>query len=239
MDPADAQRLNVEASPQHGESDRATIIHPSIGKNAAPAPSSTLKGGTVTPWKATDQNKSRTGQLAGSRPSCVQPWVPCRSACFWLKPRPSGGEGGIRAHGTVTRTTVFEFYDSHVGLCRAVAKRALWFGIFASMIPPCYGWCHAVLRGSFANPFAKVDRIAMISAMRTARPTTGSPLSVLEAGTAPFDPVSSCFCFFCRLDPADPFIARKRRNILPRLQRFGVGGQCLFQIRGQIMDHTA
>jgi hypothetical protein len=33
---------------------------------------------------ATDQNKSRTGQLAGSRPSCVQPWVPCRSACFWL-----------------------------------------------------------------------------------------------------------------------------------------------------------
>src|SRR5262249_36631301 len=64
--------------------------------------------------------------------------------------------------------------------------------------------------------------------MRTARPTTGSPLSVFEAGTAPFDPVSSCFCFFGRLDPADPLIARERRNVLPRLQRFCVGGQCLF-----------
>jgi hypothetical protein len=32
------------------------------------------------------------------------------------------GEGGIRTHGTVTRTTVFEFYDSYVGLSRPVAK---------------------------------------------------------------------------------------------------------------------
>ena len=39
--------------------------------------------------------------------------------------------------------------------------------------------------------------------------------------------------------PADPFISRERRNVLPRLQRFGVGGQCLFQVRGQIVDHTA
>jgi len=38
--------------------------------------------------------------------------------------------------------------------------------------------------------------IAMISTMRTARPTTGSPLSLFEAGTAPFDPASSCFCLF-------------------------------------------
>jgi hypothetical protein len=30
----------------------------------------------------------------------------------------------------------------------------LWFGIFASMIAPCYVPSHAVLRGSFANPFA-------------------------------------------------------------------------------------
>jgi hypothetical protein len=84
-----------------------------------------------------------------------------------------------------------------------------------------------------------VCRIAMISTMRTARPTTGSPLSVFEAGTAPFDPASSCFRPFCRLDPADPFIARERRNVLPSLQRFYVGGQCPFQVRGQVMDHTA
>ena len=87
--------------------------------------------------------------------------------------------------------------------------------------------------------FWGVDRIAMISKMRTARPTTGPPFSVFEARTAPFDPVISCFCFFSRLDPADPFVARKRRNVLPGLQRLCVGDQCLFQVRGQVMDHTA
>src|SRR6478609_4456561 len=64
--------------------------------------------------------------------------------------------------------------------------------------------------------------------MRTARPTTGSPLCVSESGTAPFDPASSCFGFFRRLNPADPFIAREGPNVLPRLQRFCVGGQRLF-----------
>jgi len=64
--------------------------------------------------------------------------------------------------------------------------------------------------------------------MRTARPTTGSPLSVSESGTAPFDPASSCFGFFRRLNPADPFIAREGPNVLPRLQRFCVGGQRFF-----------
>src|SRR6476659_4079739 len=67
--------------------------------------------------------------------------------------------------------------------------------------------------------------IGHASTMRTARPTTGSPLSVSEAGTAPFDPASSCFGFFRRLNPADPFIAREGPNVLPRLQRFCVGGQ--------------
>ena len=81
--------------------------------------------------------------------------------------------------------------------------------------------------------------VAMISTMWTARPTTGSPFSFTEAGTAPFDPMSSCFSLFGRLDPADPFIARERSNVLPRLQRFYVGGQCLFQVRGQVMDHAA
>jgi len=47
------------------------------------------------------------------------------------------GEGGIRTHGTVTRTTVFEFYDSHVGLSRPVANRVPWFANLASTILPC------------------------------------------------------------------------------------------------------
>ena len=96
--------------------------------------------------------------------------------------------------------------------------------------------------GSGVNPIWKRVQgmwVAMISTMRTARPTTGSPFSFSEAGTAPFDPMSSCFSLFGRLDPADPFIARERSNILPRLQRFYVGDQCLFQVRGQVMDHAA
>ena len=79
----------------------------------------------------------------------------------------------------------------------------------------------------------------MISPMRTARPTTGPSLSVFEVGTAPCDPAGSRVCFFGRLDPADPLIARERRNVLPRLQRFRVGGQSLFQVRGQVMDRAA
>ena len=39
---------------------------------------------------------------------------------------------------TVTRTTVFEFYDSHVGLCLPVAKRVAWFGISGVMILVCH-----------------------------------------------------------------------------------------------------
>jgi hypothetical protein len=46
----------------------------------------------------------------------------------------------IRTHGTVTRTTVFEFYDSHDGLCRCVAKRVLSFGIFIASILSCDAW---------------------------------------------------------------------------------------------------
>jgi hypothetical protein len=65
-----------------------------------------------------------------------------------------GGEGGIRTHGTVIRTTVFEFYDSHAGLCRPVANRALWFGIFEAMILLCDALCQAVLRSWFAIWFA-------------------------------------------------------------------------------------
>ena len=120
---------------------------------------------------------------------------------------------------TVTRTTVFESYDSHAVQCRDKLGQ---------------NTSDKANYNSSENPHrpdqrrVQCMRIAMISTMRTARPTTWSPLSLFEAGTAPFDPASSCFCFFCRLDPANPFIARQRRNVLPRLQRFCVGGQCLF-----------
>ena len=65
-----------------------------------------------------------------------------------------GGEAGIRTHGTVTRTTVFEFYDSHADPCRPVAKRVLHFRISVATILACDAPWYAVLRGWFANWFA-------------------------------------------------------------------------------------
>ena len=58
--------------------------------------------------------------LAGSLPRLAQVIVR-----FSIQEWDSGGKGGIRTHGTVTRTTVFEFYDSHADLCRSVARRVL------------------------------------------------------------------------------------------------------------------
>src|SRR5262245_44820049 len=69
------------------------------------------------------------------------------TALFWRR-------GVIRTHGTVTRTTVFEFYDSHAVLCRAVANCALWFGIFIATISSCDAWYRAVMRSWFAIWFA-------------------------------------------------------------------------------------
>ena len=73
---------------------------------------------------------------------------------FQRVPGRFGGEGGIRTHGTVTRTTVFEFYDSGAGLYRPVAKRMLWFGISDAVIPVCDAPYHSVLHSWFAIWFA-------------------------------------------------------------------------------------
>ena len=61
---------------------------------------------------------------------------------------------GIRTHGTVTRTTVFEFYDSLDGLCRCVAKRVHSFGIFIASISSHAASCRAVMHSWFAIWFA-------------------------------------------------------------------------------------
>jgi hypothetical protein len=70
--------------------------------------------------------------------------------------RPKRFTSGIRTHGMVTRTTVFEFYDSHVGLCRSVAKRVLLFAISQPIIPTCYAQCRSVPHSWFAIWFAKL-----------------------------------------------------------------------------------
>ena len=57
-----------------------------------------------------------------------------------------GGEGGIRTHGTVTRTTVFEFYDSRAGVCRTVPNRAVLLAISLVTVLPCDVLCRLVSR---------------------------------------------------------------------------------------------
>jgi len=81
-----------------------------------------------------------------AQPSCVvdkvedqtgeKPATPCAS-------RAPIGEGGIRTHGTVTRTTVFEFYDFGAELHRAVPKCVLSSGIFIAPILSCDAWYRA------------------------------------------------------------------------------------------------
>src|SRR6476646_10694431 len=55
-----------------------------------------------------------------------------------------------RCHNrTVTRTTVFEFYDSRAGMCRLVPKRVLPFGIFKTTVLACDPLCHVAPCGWF------------------------------------------------------------------------------------------
>jgi hypothetical protein len=42
-----------------------------------------------------------------------------------ISPQKQGTSCGIRTHGTVTRTTVFEFEDSRAGACRPISNRVL------------------------------------------------------------------------------------------------------------------
>ena len=86
------------------------------------------------------------------------------SARFDLGPFARGGgavvtdlEGRIRTHSADNRTTVFEFYDSHVGLCCSVAKRALLFGISAPTVLDCVARYRSMSGGWFAIWFANLS----------------------------------------------------------------------------------
>ena len=83
------------------------------------------------------------------------------------------------------------------------------------------------------------DSVAAISAMGTTCPTARAAHAFAHFIKANSYASASGFILFGGCNPTDPFIARQRRNVLPRLQRFYVGGQCLFQVRGQVMDHAA
>src|SRR5579863_3800876 len=66
-----------------------------------------------------------------------------------------------------------------------------------------------------------------ISAMRTAGPATRPALALREIFNGSLDVSSTRFQLFRRSHPADPFVARQRRDVLPggeRLRRCEEGG---------------
>ena len=81
-----------------------------------------------------------------------------------------GGESEIRTRGADNCTTAFEFQDSRAGACRSVVKRVLLFAIFLVTMRANDAPCHAVLRGSFAIPFAILLRLLTTFALSEVEP---------------------------------------------------------------------
>ena len=86
----------------------------------------------------------------------------------WLAMTP-GGEGGILTHGTVTRTTVFEFLDSHAGTCRIVAKGVLWFANFEMANVALYSLNRPLLAWFVCNSACKLSPLAHVRLPRQSR----------------------------------------------------------------------
>ena len=63
----------------------------------------------------------------------------------------------------------------------------------------------------------------LISTMRATRPAAGSMRSFLELRPRSLDVPLSGFRFLAGKRPADPFVARERRNVLPNRVRRWVG----------------
>ena len=75
--------------------------------------------------------------------------------------------------------------------------------------------------------------------MWTARPAARPALAFFELGTHPFNMLSPRFGLFYRDGPADPFIARKRRDVFPCSERGLVGGKSFPQIRRDLVYDAA
>ena len=71
------------------------------------------------------------------------------------------------------------------------------------------------------------------STMRAAGPATGPALAVPEVGAAPVDPARARFRFLGQLDPADPLIARERRDVLPVANAFASAASAFFRSAGR------
>jgi len=78
-----------------------------------------------------------------------------------------------------------------------------------------------------------------ILAMRTAGPTARPALPFFELRAHPLDMLSPCFGLFYGDGPANPFIARKRRDVSPGSERGLVGGKGFPQIRRDFVNDAA
>ena len=75
--------------------------------------------------------------------------------------------------------------------------------------------------------------------MRATGPAAGAALAFFELLARPLDMFSPGFVLFDGDGPADPFIARERRDVFPGGERGLVGGKGFPQIRGDFMQDTA
>jgi hypothetical protein len=74
--------------------------------------------------------------------------------------------------------------------------------------------------------------------VRTSGPATRLPFSVLQIFQHPFNMFYSRFTFFYDGNPADPFIALNRREVIPFHHIVGIGCQCFLHITRHLMQNT-
>src|SRR5205814_9917702 len=75
--------------------------------------------------------------------------------------------------------------------------------------------------------------------MDAAKPTTRPPLPLQQLGLQPPDVLASRFGFLRPEYPADPLIAGKGGEVLPRRQHHWGGNQDASQVHRDGMDHSA
>jgi hypothetical protein len=78
-----------------------------------------------------------------------------------------------------------------------------------------------------------------LSPMRTAGPAARPALAFFKLRTNPLDMLSPCFGLFYGRGPADPFIARERRNVFPCGERGLIGRKGFPQIRRDFVHDAA
>ena len=77
----------------------------------------------------------------------------------------------------------------------------------------------------------------LIRAVNAAYPTARSAHALFEFRAHPFNVLTSGFWFFHGDCPADPFIARKRREVFPCRERLRVRSESVLQVLWQFVDN--